>query len=472
MQFVRIPNAIYMPASQRATDIARVLPPHVPADQRETLEQALGKYDLTMVWTDSLLLDTLSGSCLLCGLDMLPAELYYHLHEAHSGLHSVVKSYVTQLQPHVMPHFDSDCACFACGQIFNTPAAATDATTLTSRQLLVQAHIRAQCPSVLQLAVLLSHIHYGASRLADGERWSGSTDAAIISEPSATPGSHSEAAAKPRRKQKPRRQLDDEANGRAPPPGHRQDQAQDQRKILEMMARLLLRVDRDLQVLQRETTFIFYFSCNEETGVLPLLLQAADKWHKEMQEGASSSKTPLRQVLLQTVIQTLATRVTKLMEAQEDSQLLQVARKSQILLENKTVPFMEWNGHEKRLQISKKTPVSLTKMSQHCTELMDSFSNANLIMKFHSLPTKQGSLVTPWRLQMSCREDRTYELLVHLAQSQIWTLLAASLKLHNQHQSSLATNIETSLGLRPNKGQGKGKSRHKGKALKELKTEA
>jgi hypothetical protein len=271
---------------------------------------------------------------------------------------------------------------------------------------------------------------------------------------------------------KPRRQLDDEANGRAPPPGHRQDQAQDQRKILEMMARLLLRVDRDLQVLQRETTFIFYFSCNEETGVLPLLLQAADKWHKEMQEGASSSKTPLRQVLLQTVIQTLATRVTKLMEAQEDSQLLQVARKSQILLENKTVPFMEWNGHEKRLQVSSKTPVSLTKMSQHCTELMDSFSNANLIMKFHSLPTKQGSLVTPWRLQMSCREDRTYELLAHLAQSQIWTLLAASLKLHNQHQSSLATNIETSLGLRPNKGQGKGKSRHKGKALKELKTEA
>ena len=85
---------------------------------------------------------------------------------------------------------------------FNTPTAATDATTLASRQLLVQAHVRAQCPSVLQLAVLLSHIHYGANRLADGERWSSSTDAAILSEPGATPGSQPEAAAKPRRKQK------------------------------------------------------------------------------------------------------------------------------------------------------------------------------------------------------------------------------------------------------------------------------
>ncbi|CAL1130183.1 unnamed protein product [Cladocopium goreaui] len=387
MQFVRLPNAIYMPACQRTTEIARVLPPHVPADQRETLEQALGRYDLTMVWTDSLLLDTLSGSCLLCGLDMLPAELYYHLHEMEND--GAVQQMLQSFQNLVLP---------------------------------LDPNLKLQ-PNP------------GASK-------------------------------------KQRRLPAEEANGRAPPPGHRQEQAQDQRKILEMMARLLLRVDRDLQVLQRETTFIFYFSCNEDTGVLPQLLQAADKWHKDMQEGASSSKMPLRQVLLQTVIHTLATRVTKLLEAQEDSPLMQAARKSHILLENKTVPFMEWNGHEQRLQISSKTPVSLTKMSQHCTELMDSFSNANLIMKFHSLPTKQGSLVTPWRLQMSCREDRTYELLAHLAQSQIWTLLAASLKLHNQHQSSLATNIEISLGLKPNKGQGKGKTRHKGKAMKELKTEA
>ena len=52
------------------------------------------------------------------------------------------------------------------------------------------------------------------------------------------------------------------------------------------MAKLLLRMDRDLQVIQRETTFIIYFSCKEEVGVLPLLLQAADKWHDCFHDGA------------------------------------------------------------------------------------------------------------------------------------------------------------------------------------------
>ena len=243
--------------------------------------------------------------------------------------------------------------------------------------------------------------------------------------------------------------------------GHGQDAHLDQQKLLILMAKLLLRVDRDLQVIHRETTFIFYFSCKDPKGVLPLMLQEAETWHQASTENASTWKRPLRQVLLQTLLTALTTRVHKLLEAPEDSPLMEAAKSSRIRLENKTIPFMEWNPQEQKLQVSQKTPVSLAKMSEHCLELQDGFKDPTLIQKFHSLPAKPDSAVTPWRLQMSSREARTYELMLHLAYSQVWTLLATSLKQHNLYQSSLAATIEQNLGLRP-KGQGKGKQKGKG----------
>lgn len=168
MQFMRIPKAIYMPSAQTTADLARILPDYVPVDLRTNLEQALARFDLTQIWTNALLLDALSGSCFFCGHELLPAELTYHLYEAHHGMHPIIKSYVTQLLPHALTHSDNDCACFACGQIFNLPVTDATASRRSTRLKLVQAHLATQCPSVLQLAVLLAHLHHGATRLANG----------------------------------------------------------------------------------------------------------------------------------------------------------------------------------------------------------------------------------------------------------------------------------------------------------------
>ena len=198
MQLTRIPRAIFMPAKLNSTELARTLPHHVPADLRDTLEQALLRYDLGATWHDALLLDALSGTCFFCGCDLLPTELTYHLHEAHDGMHPVVKMYVAQLTPHALSCSDNDCACFACGQILQLPADQTNAMQGPTRQKLVQAHLRAQCPSVLQLSILLSHVHYGAARLANEPRGCGRTDAANLQGPGAVAGSQPEAGAKSR----------------------------------------------------------------------------------------------------------------------------------------------------------------------------------------------------------------------------------------------------------------------------------
>ena len=199
MQFTRIPKAIFQPAQVTTTELARTLPPHVPVDLRANLEYAFLRYDFTRVWTDVLLLDALSGSCFLCGHDLLAPELSYHLHEAHHGMHPVVKMYVQQLLPHALSHSDNDCACFACGQFLNMPDDTQNAVQIHARQKLVQAHLRAQCPSLLQLAVLLTHVHHGSARLSHGQRGSHESDPADVPElGTAAARSEPEAGTQPR----------------------------------------------------------------------------------------------------------------------------------------------------------------------------------------------------------------------------------------------------------------------------------
>ena len=122
---------------------------------------------------------------------------------------------------------------------------------------------------------------------------------------------------------------------------------------MQLIAKLVLRLERDVQMLHKETTFLFYFSCNEASGALPMLLQAADQWHAQMKEGQSSSTTmPLRQVLMQTLVNELLTRVQRLEKALPDSQLIMSARKTQILLPDGGIPFMQWNPTLRKLVLS------------------------------------------------------------------------------------------------------------------------
>ena len=101
-------------------------------------------------------------------------------------------------------------------------------------------------------------------------------------------------------------------------------------------------------------------------------------------------------------------------------------------------------------------------MHQHCTELLDMFRDPAIILRFHALPTKPESVVSPWRLQVSLRADRPWELLQALCQSSVWTLMATSLKQHSRFQSPLALKLEESLGLKTMKGTGKGSKRPQG----------
>ena len=169
MQFLRLPEAVFQPWQVLETDLARLVPKGFPAALRFKLEQCLINHDLRPLWNEDDLMQALSHQCLLCGHICPTAELCLHMYEAHNCTSGVIQSYVQQPMVQPIALLDTDCSCFACGQIFNHNKLVTTDAHKYVRQTLVQGHFKAQCPCVLQLAAVLASLHHGG-RLADGHR--------------------------------------------------------------------------------------------------------------------------------------------------------------------------------------------------------------------------------------------------------------------------------------------------------------
>jgi len=238
----------------------------------------------------------------------------------------------------------------------------------------------------------------------------------------------------------------------------KQEDSPDLQQIQEtvtLIAKILVRHDQQIEAVRREDTFIFFFNNQAPTGSLKCLLAAAETWHSQSQNRQMPWQ-PLRQRLLQVLLKDLVARLTQLGEASSDSQLVKAAQQNHVILPDMSCPYLEWDSHHKKLVVSQRSPISLKKMVLNIQELQEMSTEPHLIQAFHALPPTGE--ITPWRLQLSLRADREYWLMRALCGSSIWVLMAASLKAHSLHQSSLADQLSKRLNLRPAKGKSKGKS--------------
>ena len=240
---------------------------------------------------------------------------------------------------------------------------------------------------------------------------------------------------------------------------------------LTLLAKLALRLDKDIQLLKKEDTFIFFFALNEQNGCIQFLAQLTEAWAAKMEENKQATQPtqmmPLRQHLTQGLFNRLLTRLTELGDAQDGSEMQNAALKSLVLLQDKTVPYLEWDHTKKDMKVANRRPLTLKRLHQICTDLLECLTDTNLVVKFHALPTNSQSKAHPWKLQVSLRADRPWLLLQELSQSAIWLLLGCNLRQHSLTKSPLAFNLEKALNLGPpavQKPKGKGKGKHKTKS--------
>ena len=194
MQHMGIPRAIFFPNTPTEENLAQMTSPLLPRHVRFHLERVITTRNFAAFWNDKDIMHMMRSTCLLCADDFHVGELALHLHEVHKCGTPLVKFYMTQLLPHFLHGNEHDHQCFACHQVINHRKEEDHDMPDMHRQQVVQVHLRAQCPCLLQSAVLLNRATHG--RPAHG-RYGGRHQPGMADLPGSSPfaGSFTEADA-------------------------------------------------------------------------------------------------------------------------------------------------------------------------------------------------------------------------------------------------------------------------------------
>ena len=163
MQHLRLENVLFYPHDPTETELAQLMSTKLSRDTRFRLERLLTNRLLHQLWLDDDVLAITRSTCLLCAAELHVAELALHMYEAHQCGIPLVKFLVQQLLPKFLTQCDSDVQCYACHQVINLHREDAHAPSMpdAQRAAMVQAHYKAQCPCLIQAAVLLSRAANG-----------------------------------------------------------------------------------------------------------------------------------------------------------------------------------------------------------------------------------------------------------------------------------------------------------------------
>ena len=152
---------ILFPHTPTDAELATMMSQKLDRSSRFMLERLLTDQQLSQLWSSEAVLTLLRDTCLLCGDKLGAADLHLHLYEAHKCGTPLVKFYIQQLLPYFMQVTSDSHRCHACQQVFSDPNLTADIAPNPAREVEAQTHFRAQCPCILQAAILLAKAAHG-----------------------------------------------------------------------------------------------------------------------------------------------------------------------------------------------------------------------------------------------------------------------------------------------------------------------
>ena len=208
-------------------------------------------------------------------------------------------------------------------------------------------------------------------------------------------------------------------------------------QLCRTLAIVTLRHEDALNSLACQDQFILFLTQGPQ-GMSPLLIQTAQDWREQ-----SNVTSPLRVVLMQTLLEELMRRFKGFCTKLSDEDFRRQSIQTKVILEDNTVPYLQWNHQQKCLLPSQVQGMSIQDMEQRLQRLHSALQEPSNLIRFFALRSQgQTTGVTPWKIQLSMRNDALMCEMKHLLGSAIWMLIAGRLRAHSQQRSRAAQELQ------------------------------
>ena len=225
----------------------------------------------------------------------------------------------------------------------------------------------------------------------------------------------------------------------APP---QQQQAQDP---LRLMCRVILQQEETIAHLRHEKCFVMFMK-HEQEGILKPLMMVAKEWNEKRSQTPEKLTSPLRTLLLQSMLQELLQRVQK--EAATEDGRTALQKKGWLTKENHW-PYLAWDSKTKQLVLNQaRQRVPHTEIVRLLTWMLREMKG-DIIQTFKSRPSlhKMNLQIAPtstFHLEIALRGQTSLEMheaFMKLTSNAVTQLIGTAIKRDSLPQTALAKQL-------------------------------
>ena len=232
-----------------------------------------------------------------------------------------------------------------------------------------------------------------------------------------------------------------------PPYGNHFEQPprQPQQDPLRLLTRVVLQQEEVISRLRQDKVFMLFMKQTEE-GTLGSLMRVAKEWHKQKSQETSVVRSPLRTVLMSSMIKELLNLAQQAVATEENKARM---LKAEWLTTSSEWTYKTWNHTERRLKLdAQRTPLQHDEAVRILNYLLEHL-NGDAVQRFGStvqLPKleQQGAQMATFALEISLRGPTAQEMYDHLSRlcgNSLMSLIGVSMKKDTLPRSQLAKTL-------------------------------
>ncbi|OLQ05950.1 RNA-directed DNA polymerase from mobile element jockey [Symbiodinium microadriaticum] len=221
-------------------------------------------------------------------------------------------------------------------------------------------------------------------------------------------------------------------------PPHHQDP-------LRLLTRVVLQQEQTISRLRHDKGFVLFMRQGED-GTLGALMRVAKEWNSKKSQADQTVRSPLRTVLLSSMVSTLLKLAQQAVATEENKQKMITA---EWLTTSSEWTYRTWNPSERRLVVdTTKSPLQHAEIVRILNYLLEHLTG-EAIQRFNSTVTlpkleQQGANIATFALEVSLRGQAAAEIYRHferLCGSAIMSLIGVSMKKDTLPQTPAAKQL-------------------------------